>query len=440
MKNPASLSGLPPLLLVVIAWACVVGAVGVEGVAGGASQDSWGSCKTPVCGEVQRQAEALINLRLFRRYIAQTVLLINTQLGLLDEEVVKTAEGLTQFIGPQCPASHDLLIQVTQTENFNFITKDDVRDVLTDNPVEAESTTTQQIHDSHHINKVDQTEGQPYNSDEDSSPTTQQSEDYDTEDESQHLPATKHTTASGVSRNDLLELHGGSGKALIEHSSPKDVGSGSGIDSSSSTGKITTSTSKITTRSSSSSTQQSVYVAPSRPKEDGRGGHGVTVPGGSGGTFVTRGSSGVGRGTFVHGGSSGAGHGTFVDGESIEDSHGTFLPGRSSVDHGGGSRGSQGRGIHGGGSGGYGEGDQGNRGQGGGGRSIYSSGGHGGGSQGSRGRGRGGQGSGHDGHYSEWYHYCRGVRRGSPHWVPGLDEWCVINCANGHCPSTHCVC
>ncbi|KAK8748775.1 hypothetical protein OTU49_015985, partial [Cherax quadricarinatus] len=181
MKNPASLSGLPPLLLVVIAWACVVGAVGVEGVAGGASQDSWGSCKTPVCGEVQRQAEALINLRLFRRYIAQT------------------------------------------TENFNFITKDDVRDVLTDNPVEAESTTTQQIHDSHHINKVDQTEGQPYNSDEDSSPTTQQSEDYDTEDESQHLPATKHTTASGVSRNDLLELHGGSGKALIEHSSPKDV-------------------------------------------------------------------------------------------------------------------------------------------------------------------------------------------------------------------------
>lgn len=24
--------------------------------------------------------------------------------------------------------------------------------------------------------------------------------------------------------------------------------------------------------------------------------------------------------------------------------------------------------------------------------------------------------------------------------VPGMDNWCVINCAQGHCPSSHCTC
>jgi len=34
---------------------------------------------------------------------------------------------------------------------------------------------------------------------------------------------------------------------------------------------------------------------------------------------------------------------------------------------------------------------------------------------------------------------CRALR-GSPFLVPGLDDWCRENCANGYCPHTHCVC
>ena len=35
---------------------------------------------------------------------------------------------------------------------------------------------------------------------------------------------------------------------------------------------------------------------------------------------------------------------------------------------------------------------------------------------------------------------CRGVPVGSPHYVPGLDNWCEHRCRSGDCPSTHCVC
>ncbi|CAL4071851.1 unnamed protein product [Meganyctiphanes norvegica] len=35
---------------------------------------------------------------------------------------------------------------------------------------------------------------------------------------------------------------------------------------------------------------------------------------------------------------------------------------------------------------------------------------------------------------------CKGVERGSTHWVPGLDGWCATNCPTGYCPETHCVC
>ncbi|XP_042876060.1 uncharacterized transmembrane protein DDB_G0289901-like [Penaeus japonicus] len=35
---------------------------------------------------------------------------------------------------------------------------------------------------------------------------------------------------------------------------------------------------------------------------------------------------------------------------------------------------------------------------------------------------------------------CRGVPPGSPNWVPGLDQWCVQNCAAGYCPEAQCVC
>lgn len=34
---------------------------------------------------------------------------------------------------------------------------------------------------------------------------------------------------------------------------------------------------------------------------------------------------------------------------------------------------------------------------------------------------------------------CRG-RRGSPYAVPGIDDWCLQNCARGYCPQTHCSC
>ncbi|KAB7506579.1 hypothetical protein Anas_00280 [Armadillidium nasatum] len=38
------------------------------------------------------------------------------------------------------------------------------------------------------------------------------------------------------------------------------------------------------------------------------------------------------------------------------------------------------------------------------------------------------------------YKICKGVNKGSPFWVPNLDQWCQDNCSKGYCPKTHCIC
>ncbi|XP_045583230.1 spidroin-1 [Procambarus clarkii] len=471
---PSSPARAPRLVLVLVAWACVWG--GVVGV-------GWEACEGPVCLEVRRQAEGLARLKFLRNYINQTVNMMNTLVSTLEEELVKTGEGLAQFIGPRCPAAHPLLLEVTKPADTSNPALADQDNVITD---------SDEDYDPH------------------SSPPPSERERLDAAgSESQYWQA-----AGSSSHTNLQGSGGGSGKTLTGQ---KVTSSGIKTDksSSSSTSTSTTSSSRVTSSSSSSvdsgpattnkfntiggqepsrpshkttaASHISVSVAPSSQEEDssedtqdilGLGGVGHENLGHSGSDRGNLGHGGSDRGNLGHGGSdrgnlgpSGAGRGNL----------GPSGAGRGNLGHGGAGRGLLGPGGAGQDILGLGRADQGNLGPGGAGRGNlgpsrgnlgqggsgrgnlrpgdssganqgnwfydWSNESHGGANRGHGGanRGHGGANRGHgDGRgrdiSSGGSRSCRSVARGSPHWVPGLDQWCVTSCAAGYCPPSHCVC
>ncbi|XP_064086024.1 uncharacterized protein LOC135201067 [Macrobrachium nipponense] len=428
--------GITPLTGVCLWTTFVILGVSLTGVSSQRGS-SWDSCRGVVCNEVQRQAEGLTRLKLLRNYVVQTMQLMDSLVTSLDEELVKTGQGLSLFVGPHCETAHTLLQHITtinvSADTFNAAK---VREDLDTSESRWPPTQSSQVDLSQHH--------------EDVWPNV--------------IEASSDGGGSGFSGVDdsqyvVPSYPGGQGKGSGGSGSDGSGGafggghSGSGGSSGGFGGGHA--------GSAGSSSGFGGSHSGSAGSSSGFGGGHAGSAGSSGGfggshSGSTGSSGGFGGGHTGSAGSSGGFGGGHAGSAGSSGSFGGGHTGSTSSSGGfggshSGSAGSSGGfgGSHTGSAvstGGFGGSHTG---------SAGSSGGFGGGlagSAGSRGQGHGSGESGGKGK-GPWAGGkkpgggkdfagagCRGVDKGTPHWVPGLDEWCRINCAAGFCPAEKCVC
>ncbi|KAG7164739.1 hypothetical protein Hamer_G005146 [Homarus americanus] len=95
-------------------------------------RDSWETCETPMCDQVNQHAQGLANLKLMTNYITKTLV------TKMDQVLLVTGNSMTDFIGQKCPSAHPLLQQVMTVTEVDHIDNTKLREVL-------ERTTTSNI-------------------------------------------------------------------------------------------------------------------------------------------------------------------------------------------------------------------------------------------------------------------------------------------------------